>query len=619
MALLAVGVCAHIGMAGESKTASVSAADLPTYGGGEGTAENPYLISTPEHLIEWQEFTNSGGADTLDNADDCGLGCYHGYYFKLAANIDMTGKEWTPMSFCGVFDGDGYTISNMQMNPNFFESADPENPDNPTYASAEYQACFFSQLVHATVKNLYLQDCTATVSAELDPASSRDIYVGILAGTAIASSIENCAMANCTIIQNGQEENFAYSGGLIGYADICHIEYCSVEGGSISVGADAGTSQYVGGLVGGIGDMYNDYLEDYNMVVGAGKPFGIFNSYSTANISAEKALAIGGMVGMTICDYLEFKMENCYVDGLIVNKSTYGVAAGLTGDGTQTDTFTNCTVFAEKIEAQSTAYAIGKTVGENTVTNCKISVDTVLNASTTDYNGLTPTALTETDYPTQSIKSNLYGKLADGAKGVTVSLMKDETVIYSTVTAQDGAYSFGKQIVPGEYTLAVAEDKVAEAYSQTIVIGFTSNVEYEIVRKLKPVSIDEIEINEKGELLVTLSNGKTQNLGVIVGENAVTPQLRINTENNDWEASYDNGETWSSLGVKATGSQGEQGIQGEQGVQGEQGIQGVQGVAGADGKDGASGLAVAAICVGGVALVGNMVMLAQTIRKRKKQ
>lgn len=52
------------------------------------------------------------------------------------------------------------------------------------------------------------------------------------------------------------------------------------------------------------------------------------------------------------------------------------------------------------------------------------------------------------------------------------------------------------------------------------------------------------------------------------GEDGVTPQLRINEETNFWEVSYDNGTTWTSLDVKATGAQGDKGEQGEQGAQG---------------------------------------------------
>ena len=42
---------------------------------------------------------------------------------------------------------------------------------------------------------------------------------------------------------------------------------------------------------------------------------------------------------------------------------------------------------------------------------------------------------------------------------------------------------------------------------------------------------------------------------IINGEDGVTPQLRINEETNLWEVSYDDGATWESLGVKATGAE----------------------------------------------------------------
>ena len=93
------------------------------------------------------------------------------------------------------------------------------------------------------------------------------------------------------------------------------------------------------------------------------------------------------------------------------------------------------------------------------------------------------------------------------------------------------------------------------------------------------------------------------------GVDGRTPQLKIG-DDNFWYVSYDNGQNWESLNVKATGEmgatgaqgekgdkgdQGEQGIQGAQGEkgdkgdQGEQGIQGVQGEKGDAGADGASG------------------------------
>ena len=49
------------------------------------------------------------------------------------------------------------------------------------------------------------------------------------------------------------------------------------------------------------------------------------------------------------------------------------------------------------------------------------------------------------------------------------------------------------------------------------------------------------------------------------GADAVAPQVRINTESNEWELSTDGGETWTGTGVKATGANGEDGEKGDRG------------------------------------------------------
>ena len=72
-----------------------------------------------------------------------------------------------------------------------------------------------------------------------------------------------------------------------------------------------------------------------------------------------------------------------------------------------------------------------------------------------------------------------------------------------------------------------------------------------------------------------------------VGSN--TPRLRINAESNEWEVSYDEGQTWTSLGVKATGADGQDGKDGTPGRDGVDGKDGAPGKDGADGKDGDKG------------------------------
>lgn len=68
----------------------------------------------------------------------------------------------------------------------------------------------------------------------------------------------------------------------------------------------------------------------------------------------------------------------------------------------------------------------------------------------------------------------------------------------------------------------------------------------------------------------------------------VTPQLKIG-EDNLWYVSYDNGATWVSLGVKATGDTGATGEKGDKGDTGATGPQGEKGEKGDKGDTGATG------------------------------
>ena len=68
----------------------------------------------------------------------------------------------------------------------------------------------------------------------------------------------------------------------------------------------------------------------------------------------------------------------------------------------------------------------------------------------------------------------------------------------------------------------------------------------------------------------------------------VTPQLKIG-EDNLWYVSYDNGATWISLGVKATGDTGATGEKGDKGDTGATGAQGEKGDKGDKGDTGATG------------------------------
>lgn len=62
-----------------------------------------------------------------------------------------------------------------------------------------------------------------------------------------------------------------------------------------------------------------------------------------------------------------------------------------------------------------------------------------------------------------------------------------------------------------------------------------------------------------GEFLLDGSGNKVRANGIDGqnGQDGVTPQIRVNSTTGLWEVSYDNGTTWTSLGVKAQGDKGD--------------------------------------------------------------
>ena len=77
---------------------------------GEGTETSPYLIKNVNDLVLFRNSVNAG--ETKYNAE--------GVYVALGANIDLAGIDWSvnigddcAVTFDGIFDGKGYTISNL--------------------------------------------------------------------------------------------------------------------------------------------------------------------------------------------------------------------------------------------------------------------------------------------------------------------------------------------------------------------------------------------------------------------------------------------------------------------------------------------------------------------------
>lgn len=80
---------------------------------GLGTLEQPYLINNAEDLVKFSDAVNNGNY-------------FEDIYFRQTADIDLSEYDsFTPIGtldsgymFCGIYDGGGHTLSNLNINGN---------------------------------------------------------------------------------------------------------------------------------------------------------------------------------------------------------------------------------------------------------------------------------------------------------------------------------------------------------------------------------------------------------------------------------------------------------------------------------------------------------------------
>ena len=162
--------------------------------GGAGTENNPYLIANGEQLAHLANLINSSSN-----------GQYAEKFFRLAGDIDLGGREWTPIgdgagenesserSFRGHFDGNGYTISNFRI----------------TAYNGEFVG-LFGYVDGGCVENLQINDFVIDVSA------GSILCAGGLAGTVQNSRIAECSAEGSVRVVNTMNDAYLYVGGLVG-------------------------------------------------------------------------------------------------------------------------------------------------------------------------------------------------------------------------------------------------------------------------------------------------------------------------------------------------------------------------------------------------------------------
>lgn len=92
---------------GRSAAAAWDGTAAESFEGGNGDSSDPYIIKTAEQLAFLAKQVNGGET-------------YHGKYFQLEADLDLSGSEWTPIGtetvpFSGKFSGNGHVLTNVKI------------------------------------------------------------------------------------------------------------------------------------------------------------------------------------------------------------------------------------------------------------------------------------------------------------------------------------------------------------------------------------------------------------------------------------------------------------------------------------------------------------------------
>jgi len=295
------------------------------YGGGSGTADDPYLICTPQQM-------NAIGADPNDwdkhfkLMADLDLSQYTGTEFNMigrGANRRERSGETNQVAFSGSFDGDGHVVSN------FTRSSSDTSPiglfgciDDP----------------NSEIRNLHL----------VDPNVSGAGNVGGLVGWVLAGTISNCS------VTGGMVAGGSTVGGLVGSSDGLIVDCrAAVQvtgqeyvGGLVGIGDGTVTgSDAVGNVVGtyAVGGLVGCNTESGTARRGRTTPASnLSDCFATGQVTGETC--VGGLIGIHVGI-----AHNCHAAGRVTGANYIG---GLIGSNS--GEVTRC-------------YATGSATGDNDI------------------------------------------------------------------------------------------------------------------------------------------------------------------------------------------------------------------------------------------------------------
>ncbi len=321
-----------------------------------GTEQNPYEISTAAQL---KAINNNLSA------------CY-----KLTANIDLNGEDFTPLgnaesgTFSGIFDGNGFTISNLNV------------------FSGKFAGLFGCN--EGTIKNVKLSGIYVYGTR----------YIGGVVGqNTTLGSVFNCSVSSGDI-EADDGINEIYAGGIIGYNE-GFVEGTFSNNANLKINNES-SSAVAGGIIGKNNSVYSVNITD---------------STNTGNISASGSenTYCGGFVGINTS---AVEITNSTNTG---NVSAYGHSGGFVGENhSGSITITNGTNTGNVSYTSSSSYShsggfVGyNEIGDITITNStntgNVSSSPACSGGFVGYNGsgtLTITNSTNTGNVSSS-NSNSY-------------------------------------------------------------------------------------------------------------------------------------------------------------------------------------------------------------------
>ena len=275
-------------------------------GGGEsGAAElgyiydsntKTYTVYNADGLLAWNE------AAQKDRSINC----------TLTADIDLTGKDWTPIgtnfynSYTGTFDGGGHTIKGLTVTTN-----------------DQYVGLFGRLGKAGTVKNVVMEGVQITSNHSLG-------YAGGVAGFSWGGTIENCSVS-------GSVSGTVSVGGVVGIQWEASITGCSSSAtvkGMVQVGGVAGETNTGATMVAcyATGNVTIEIDPIDNILGGGLVGFNAGSSllacYATGNVTSTGSstgyVHIGGFLGNNYTTVTACYWKNNHEQGIGYNRKSTG-------------------------------------------------------------------------------------------------------------------------------------------------------------------------------------------------------------------------------------------------------------------------------------------------------